>query len=285
VRARAAILLAPFQGLLRMLSSVERGEFDRLGIVRLRGSIASAEVARMREQLWTALRRQHGVCCEAPETWTIPRPSGFQGLVRSGAFAPMPSVRVCEALDDLFSEASWQKPGRWGQALVTFPGSGPWDVPHKHWHFDLVPDTSISELPGVVIFAYLDAVEPRGGGTVAVTGSHRLVEAFAPRISTSGPIRSAEIREALLRAEPWLAALRTRTTGMDRIRTFMEEHLRSDGATLQVVELTGEPGDVVLMDVRLLHAPAPNCRTAPRLMLAQRIYRTQEEKRVPTSTP
>ncbi|HME71509.1 MAG TPA: hypothetical protein VKM54_16800 [Myxococcota bacterium] len=55
--------------------------------------------------------------------------------------------------------------------------------------------------------------------------------------------------------------------GLDRVRAFMGEHVSSEGTIVQVVELTGEPRDVVLMDVR--HVPAPHCLAVPRLMLAQ----------------
>src|SRR5271165_4416937 len=78
-----------------MLTIAQRSEFDRLGILGLPGVIPSADVERMRERLWTALSRQHGVLREAPETWTDSRPAHFQSLVRSGAFAPMASGPVC----------------------------------------------------------------------------------------------------------------------------------------------------------------------------------------------
>lgn len=39
---------------------------------------------------------------------------------------------------------------------------------------------------------------------------------------------------------------------------------------LLVVELCGEPGDVFLMDMRLLHTAAPNTASIPRLMVTER---------------
>jgi hypothetical protein len=39
-----------------------------------------------------------------------------------------------------------------------------------------------------------------------------------------------------------------------------------DGVEVRVVELCGEPGDVVLMNPRCLHAAAPNAGASPRLM-------------------
>ena len=40
---------------------------------------------------------------------------------------------------------------------------------------------------------------------------------------------------------------------------------------MRVVELTGEAGDVVIGHPWLLHAGAPNCGAAPRLMRVQRV--------------
>jgi hypothetical protein len=45
---------------------------------------------------------------------------------------------------------------------------------------------------------------------------------------------------------------------------------RAGEAEIEVVELTGQPGDVWLMDMRVLHTVAPNVRSTPRVMLTQR---------------
>jgi ectoine hydroxylase-related dioxygenase (phytanoyl-CoA dioxygenase family) len=44
-----------------------------------------------------------------------------------------------------------------------------------------------------------------------------------------------------------------------------------DGVPLRVVELTGEPGDVVLMHSDCFHAAAPNRLAEPRMMLTDMI--------------
>jgi hypothetical protein len=41
----------------------------------------------------------------------------------------------------------------------------------------------------------------------------------------------------------------------------------------RVRELTGQPGDVILMHPRTLHAPAPNALATPRMMLVEIINR------------
>jgi ectoine hydroxylase-related dioxygenase (phytanoyl-CoA dioxygenase family) len=47
----------------------------------------------------------------------------------------------------------------------------------------------------------------------------------------------------------------------------------ADGVPIEVVELTGAPGDLWLMDIRALHTAAPNASTAPRLMMTWRFLR------------
>jgi ectoine hydroxylase-related dioxygenase (phytanoyl-CoA dioxygenase family) len=46
-----------------------------------------------------------------------------------------------------------------------------------------------------------------------------------------------------------------------------------DGVRVSVRELTGEPGDVVLMHPRTLHTPAPNTGRDPRMMLVEIVNR------------
>jgi hypothetical protein len=53
-------------------------------------------------------------------------------------------------------------------------------------------------------------------------------------------------------------------------RRFIRERSRVDEVELQVVELHGEPGDVILMDMRILHKLAPNAGRVPRIMVTQR---------------
>jgi ectoine hydroxylase-related dioxygenase (phytanoyl-CoA dioxygenase family) len=143
--------------------------------------------------------------------------------------------------------------------LFTLPAAGAWTLPHLNWHQD-IPRMPEEGPPGVQVFAMLDTVEPGGGGTLAVTGSHRLVN-VGVRISSS------DLRKRL-RREPYFAALMSDGTA-DRMR-FMREAGHVGDVELHVVEMAGEPGDVYFMDMRLLHTVAPNTRRIPRLMLTER---------------
>ena len=110
------------------------------------------------------------------------------------------------------------------------------------------------------VFAILDDVEPEGGATLAVTGSHQL-------LNDDGRISSSDLRKRLKR-EPYFAELMS-SKPTDRTRLMREPGHIGD-VEVSVVEMTGEAGDVYFMDLRMLHNIAPNARSKPRLMLTQR---------------
>jgi len=57
----------------------------------------------------------------------------------------------------------------------------------------------------------------------------------------------------------------------DRMRCYMNDGTVIDGVPLRVVELTGKPGDVILMHSDCFHAAAPNRLTEPRMMLSEMV--------------
>ncbi|MEV6488018.1 phytanoyl-CoA dioxygenase family protein, partial [Actinoplanes sp. NPDC051633] len=167
---------------------------------------------------------------------------------------------VLGALDDLLGR--WRAPAAWGLPLVTFPQPGvEWLVPGTGWHVDSYgPD---HELPGVTVFAFLLPVDAGGGGTVVLSGSHHLVNRH---IATTGTWKPAAVKAALTAAHPWLADVwrGNRRPG--------DEAVVND-VPLSIRELTGAPGDVILMHPRTLHTAAPNTAETPRMMLVEIITR------------
>jgi ectoine hydroxylase-related dioxygenase (phytanoyl-CoA dioxygenase family) len=147
------------------------------------------------------------------------------------------------------------------QLLVTMPGSDAWCVPAVNWHVD-GPRLRDRGCPGVQMFTFIDPVEPQGGGTLVVAGSHRL-------LNEGRFIASRDIKNRLLKY-PFFATLLDRHADRAGLLSRVE-HI--DDVEVRVVELTGAPGDVYLADLRLLHTIAPNARATPRLMATQRFLR------------
>jgi hypothetical protein len=247
-----------------MLSPSDRAEFDRRGVLRLPGAIPAPEVTAMRERIWADLAAQHGIARDRPGTWSVERP-GFQALTRSGAFTAVATGTVRAALDDLLGVGGWLPPAAWGRPLVTFPApGGTWDVPASGWHVD--SHGFAHELPGVTVFGYLTPVLSRGGATAVLVGSHHLMRRHLSA-AAGDAVRPADIKAALAARHPWLRELWSAGDADDRVRRFLDRHAVIDGVPVRVAELTGAPGDVVLMDSQVLHAATRNCRAAPRMML------------------
>jgi hypothetical protein len=224
----------------------------------------------MRFRLWDFMSRVHRFLPGDPATWRPgARPTGFQKLVRAGTFSEMASPALCEAADELLGPGASCGPKHWGPPLPVFPQRGPWTVPHEGWHMD-VPATGESRCSGLRAFLLLDRIEPRGGATLVATGSQRVARRIAREAGRTAA--SSEIKDLLVRSEPWIRALLDREDRTDREQRFLVEAKAKDGTPLEVVELTGEPGDVILMDLCALHAASPNVRETPRLMVGQALY-------------
>ena len=143
------------------------------------------------------------------------------------------------------------------QVLLTPPQGTTWTLPHLGWHLDVGPAIQ-NDVSGIQVFALLDTVEPRGGGTLAITGSHRLHR------RQSGAVLNAH---QVLKTDPSYSALYSPNPS-DRQRFFKSQMVC--GVVVQVVEMCGDAGDVYLMDMRTVHAAAPNAAKNPRMMLTSR---------------
>lgn len=214
----------------------------------------------MADALWEALA-QRGIRRDDPGAWPSGLVSQLGGVAKGGAFAGMASPTVTAAVEGPLG-ASWVRPQHWGVPLVTFPEAAIWDVPAKHWHLDMPVSAKPPEVARV--FLILSSLEPRGGGTVVVTGSHRVVLKLAGR----GTMRSDGAVKELKAREPWFAELADSSLP-GRAQRFMEQGGVVDGIPVRVVEMTGEPGDVFFMHPSLMHAFSTNAGAEARMMLTQ----------------
>lgn len=233
-------------------------------------TIPLEDVTAMRLRLWQHLLNTHAIHPDRPETWTVHMPAQFQKLTRTGAFDALATDNLCAVIDELLGAGRWRRPAHWGRPLVTFPRSGTaWDVPAGGWHID--SDGDLDELTMVVVFAHLASVRPQGGGTLVLTGSHRLTTPAGPP-GDKPPLSSSEMKAHLRTLDPWLHNLWNADGDTDRIQRYMAAGAVIDGVSVRVEELTGEPGDAVIMHPRLLHVMAPNGLQTPRMMLLQFLH-------------
>jgi ectoine hydroxylase-related dioxygenase (phytanoyl-CoA dioxygenase family) len=127
-----------------------------------------------------------------------------------------------------------------GQFLISLPNQGDWSINGLNWHTDISASAG-GHAPGIQAFILIDDMKPHGGATLALAGSHRMAGQEEP---------SRRLREILRRDGG------------------MESELSRQN--LSIVEMSGNAGDVYLMDMRLLHTPSINSISKVRIMATVR---------------
>ena len=257
------------------LTPEQRDAFQQAGIVRLDGLVSAEGVRRARDAVLRPLERLGLWKAGAWHLDALPRPqwpdTGLKTSHVIGNRYPELAALIEEpaltaAVDELLEGRSFERPGpnRRPQVLFTLPNALTWTVP-SGWHSDS-PRLASGQSAGVQLFAFLDDVETRGGGTLALAGSHRL-------LNQRRPIRPSEFRK-LLRPEPFFADLFDAAESSPRRADLLHRTGAVGNVQLQIVEMTGVPGDVWLMDLRMMHVGSPNAAKRPRMMLTFRYQRS-----------
>jgi len=250
------------------LSPTQRAEFDRRGILALPQFFAADDIARMRDALWADLEKRFGMRRAHPETWSVVRPAHFQKLGRSGAFDCLASPAFLSLVDTLMGKDTWTVPRHWGLPLVTMPSREP-DLARVMWHFDVPGADYRNQLPAVRAFAFLEPAVADGGGTLVVTGSHLVGMAL---LGDGEVLASAKLRVRLKSEHPWFAELYEHASAPE-IRARINDRETIAGVDVEIVQMTGEPGDLILMHPLLLHGVAHNATDRPRMMVTLSAWR------------
>lgn len=254
------------------LSDAQLAQFQSQGIVKIDGLLSPQGVADARHAILPRLealglwsdghwRLEHIDRPRWPATGL--KPARDIGHRHSPVEALIDEPAVRAAVERLsgggpFDRKVYPRP----QILASLPNAGPWVLPDG-WHVD-APRLASGRSPGLQLFAFLEPTEPTGGGTVVVAGSHRL-------LNQGRHLKAKEINTAL-RGEPFFRQLfEARPNGADGA---VLPAGRVHGVPLRVMELTGQSGDAWLMDLRVLHAAAPNASKRPRLMITYRFLPT-----------
>jgi len=236
------------------------------GWMRVRAAFSADEATAMREEAWRALARV-GISQSDPSTWTKERPEHLQHVKEVPAFRAVGSVQLLEAIDAALEGQAYERPKNWGALFIAFPSNHPWNVPSQGWHADANYLSALSPPAGVRTHALFGDVASRAGGTLIVSGSHRLAHRYFTHNPPPPGARGADYRK-LLQGHTYLRDLHTEGDPDERVARFIDRAEEHDGISLQVVENTGKAGDVILLHPLVLHVATPNTGTAPRFLLS-----------------
>lgn len=241
----------------------------KTGIVKIPGAFGQRDAARMRDVVWNELLHRYGIERDDPSTWERHPPTGLKSTKRSSAFTPICGPQVVELLDALLGIGSWSKPKHYGNVLVTMPNATEYRVPHRIWHSDFPANLVCEPLSVVKLWALFDDVDPGGGGTPQLAGSH---EAFARYVARTGERDYKKAKHGFLRSDAWLREL-THDDGRADRNERMFAGTEVDGVPVRVIECTGAAGDVYVTHPWVFHTIACNATTRPRLMRSVAIGR------------
>jgi hypothetical protein len=255
-----------------VLTAEQRATFEDRGLLRLPGFVPPAAIGAFRAHLLEHLRAR-GLAPDPPPPGFVVTPAKTAKFMERHGFAEVWGERAPELIDDLLGVGRWSGAEHAGQLLfVTYPTPGEsWRLPHKMWHLDFPAPGALRGLPALQLFLCVDRIDSHGGGTLAVCGIHRLIEALRRAQGPEWPGRSQDVRRKLAARVPWLRHLASLRDGEDREGRFMREATLCDGVPLQVAEICGDAGDLFVMHPWLLHSLSMNCATRPRMALTQRV--------------
>jgi hypothetical protein len=257
---------------LSTLTPTDLESFERDGYLMVRQAFPRDDALAMEQRWWRELEDSHGIRRDDRSTWRQ-LIGDLKAAKRDPIQARISTGRVRGVIDDLLGKDAWAPPRDWGRPLVTFPEPGAWEVPVRLWHWDNAIELHLDQLRALFVVSFIGPVAPGGGGTVILSGSPRLLiqqqqgrqTLRRPESERLGSI--TKHRDRFHRSHPWIRAL----TGLapspaDRNAAFMDSETVVEGVPVRVVELTGEPGDMVFCHPLMVHCAAANRGQRPRFM-------------------
>ena len=226
------------------LTPEQRSFFGEHGYLLLKAAIPKAPARALREQVLEDLKRlkiwASGKTLSAPlrQLPAFQQINKLSGLIKPADLqARLIPAELRAAIDSL---AGGKLVAAEGQMLVSLPRQGDWTLAGLNWHTD-VSATDPKRIPGIQAFVLIDDVQPQGGATLAMAGSHRLAS-----LGTAGQAFRGKLHQP----------------------EALADEMRRHG--FSVVEMCGQAGDLYLMDMRTLHTPSINASDKLRIMATVR---------------
>lgn len=242
--------------------------FTETGVSQLQSAFAPADALHIQGLVWKHLEAR-GVDRADPATWL---PERFRGLGHLRRELPWERItrspRVRGALDDLLGRKKWSF-GEHEGLLVSPPESPrtPWTIARGDWHWDSGAAGPWTPSEGVWLWSILCPLPPRSGGTLLLEGSATLVGEFKAECEA----RSVwSTRERFQGWHPYLRRLYGLDASDDPLE-FLSTTVDDAGRRLRVIEITGEPGDMVITQPGILHRVPQHHGDQPRCLSLRRL--------------
>ncbi len=262
---------------LTTLSPADLERFERDGYVVVRQAFPHADGLDMEQRWWRELEDAHGIRADDRSSWHQIQ-GDLKAAKRDRTQARILTERASGVLDDLLGPAAWLPPRDWGRAIATFPGPGAWELPCQALALGQ-PQRPAPRSPAGPVRGQLHRP-----GRAGRRRNPDPVRVAPPRDPAGTPVSASQRRELggsvwdrFHRPHPWLMALTGQAPSpADRTAAFMDTETIVDGVPLRVVELTGDPGDMVFCHPVIVHCAAPNRGTRPRFMRIKTQVLTRE---------
>ena len=243
--------------------------FDDKGFLKVNDLLEIKHVQKIQDEIWEELADEFGINKHDSKTWMTPLHSP-KAAKYSETNRSLINEEFRSIISSLLGTNNWKEPNSWGGFLINFPDkkSQVWNLADKLWHWDYELFRQ-PELGGLLIFSFYSEVQPQGGGTLIVSGSHRCLGSFYDSLTPEQKsMKHGFHRKHFMRSHPYFKKLTDpKLKYTEHIEWFMSKETIVDQVPLQVIELTGKPGDVVFCHPRLIHAPASiNISEYPRMM-------------------
>jgi len=226
--------------------------WEQDGVVKITGLIPPEWFANLRNRVLETL----GAAPENPEAWPKLKPLG-----RDKQCMPL-EIEVVKDVVGHFIGKGWAYPNSGGLWFADAPRQLEKQhapklerVPRGHWHWDARPD--LHGGGGLWLFAPVTEMLPHSGGTWLAAGSAHLVTAFYANLPPAQQGKPTKVvKKWFAEAHPWFNVL----NGTEPLNQTNQ----ADEA-IRLLNVAGQPGDVVLMKEFTIHSAPEYIGPGPRL--------------------
>lgn len=212
------------------LTEIDLKHFSVYGYVKIKNAFTKETAFCCKDILWQVLQDKHNIRRDH-DTWT--KKATLDNVYHGSEGKPWSDVFTSTLSESINKICGLNRVGNFGCGwwMITFPESKDdgWKVDGS-WHIDgLFRHYPFSQQIGLIPIMFFSDVLPNGGGTAVAESSHLVAAKILSQAGLKG------------------------MTGKDLTKTVL-----ATGENFNIIELTGEAGDVVLMHPLLVHARSTN---------------------------